>query len=153
MWRPLLALWLLAFGALSLIAWFFGLIPAHSAEMCAPTENPVVCSIIEQLDNTSLELAKAEGGRRVAVAKSAADQAWWKGYLAGEDEQAQKSTADREQLGAWWKAYDFGATAYRHATEDLGTQLAAHLQSVCGWKGTMNEPTAQLCIWWKGTLR
>jgi len=131
--------------ALALMAWVVGLAPTYGAEMCAPNTNPVVCSIIEERNNSLDELAKAEGGRREVVAQQEAERAYWKKYTEGEPEQAHQREADRQALAEWWKAYVSGLPD--------GVTLAAHIDRACGWKGTLNEPTAQLCAWWKGLPR
>jgi hypothetical protein len=105
------------------------------------------------------------------VDQQVAEQAYWKGYLKGEEEQAAKSTTDREQLADWWKAYD-ADVAERQAKWDaylqseteknakadaerdqFASNLALRLGPTCSWKGALNEPTAQLCAWWKGLSR
>jgi hypothetical protein len=131
--------------ALAFMVWGAGFVSAYGAEMCAPGTDNTVCALIEELDNTDLGLAKAEGGRRDLLAKNAADQAWWKGYLQGEAEQTRQREVDHQALAEWWKAYVSGLPD--------GVTLAAHIDRACGWKGTLNEPTAQLCAWWKGLAR
>jgi hypothetical protein len=74
---------------------------AVAAEMCAPNENPYVCTIIEERNNAMNELAQAEGGRRIALAQQAAEQAYWRDYLKGDAEQ-------REHLTEFWREYVAG---------------------------------------------
>jgi hypothetical protein len=126
---------------------FIALLPlgATATEMCAPNENPYVCTVIEERNNALNELAQAEGGRRMVIAKQAAEQAWWKGYVEGIDEQAAAAKSERERLAEFWASYV--------AALPEGGALSAHIERICTWKGTFNEPTAQLCAWWRAGLK
>lgn len=87
----------------------------NAADMCHPEESPVVCAIIEQRDNMADELAVAEGNRRLEVKKRAAEEEFWKEYVAGlPDGSALKSQVEKicawkgqqneptSQLCKWW---------------------------------------------------
>lgn len=53
-----------------------------------------------------------------------------------------RAAAALKERGDYWADWAAGATAHDH-------RLDQHLSQACAWRGVQNQPTAELCKWWR----